>query len=145
MDMNDATAWWIASGVLVAVELATGTFYLLMLALGAAAAALTAHLGFGGAAQMVAAAIVGGAAVGLWYLKRRHDRPTQQAVSANPDVNIDIGQTVLVQQWGNDGHATVRYRGADWQAQYQAASNEPPAPGRYTIRAVEGSTLVLGR
>ena len=29
--------WWIVAGVLVAVELATGTFYLLMLALGATA------------------------------------------------------------------------------------------------------------
>ncbi len=31
--------WWVLAGVLVAVELATGTFYLLMLALGAATAA----------------------------------------------------------------------------------------------------------
>ncbi|NBW48225.1 MAG: NfeD family protein, partial [Betaproteobacteria bacterium] len=32
--------WWIVAGVLVAIELATGTFYLLMLALGAVAAAV---------------------------------------------------------------------------------------------------------
>jgi membrane protein implicated in regulation of membrane protease activity len=37
MDWNWATAWWIVAGVLVAAELATGTFYLLMLAAGAAA------------------------------------------------------------------------------------------------------------
>ena len=44
MDLSGATGWWIVAGVLVAAELATGTFYLLMLALGAAAAALAAHL-----------------------------------------------------------------------------------------------------
>ena len=40
MDWSHATTWWIVAGVLVAAELATGTFYLLMLALGAAAAAM---------------------------------------------------------------------------------------------------------
>ena len=35
MDSNWATVWWIAAGVLIAAELATGTFYLLMLAVGA--------------------------------------------------------------------------------------------------------------
>ena len=38
MDWSAATWWWIASGVLVAAELATSTVYLLMIARGAAAA-----------------------------------------------------------------------------------------------------------
>ncbi|HEU6455220.1 MAG TPA: NfeD family protein, partial [Roseateles sp.] len=45
MDWTDATTWWIAAGVLVAIELGTGTIYLLMLAVGAVAGALAAHLG----------------------------------------------------------------------------------------------------
>ena len=45
MDFGLATGWWLLAGVLVAVELLTGTFYLLALALGAAAAALAAHAG----------------------------------------------------------------------------------------------------
>ena len=40
--MNDSTVWWLVTGVLVAAELMTGTFYLLMLAIGALAAALAA-------------------------------------------------------------------------------------------------------
>jgi membrane protein implicated in regulation of membrane protease activity len=40
--MGDATMWWVLAGVLVALELLTGTFYLLMLSLGAVAAALVA-------------------------------------------------------------------------------------------------------
>ena len=44
MDLNPSTFWWVAAGVAVAAELATGTFYLLMFALGLAAAALAATL-----------------------------------------------------------------------------------------------------
>ena len=39
MDVSPATVWWVVAGAAVAVELATGTFYLLMIALGLAAAA----------------------------------------------------------------------------------------------------------
>ena len=58
--MGDATMWWVLAGVLVALELLTGTFYLLMLSLGAVAAALAALAGYGLNTQLVAAAIVGG-------------------------------------------------------------------------------------
>lgn len=32
MDWTPSTLWWLAAGILVAAELVTGTFYLLMLA-----------------------------------------------------------------------------------------------------------------
>ena len=35
--MDESTQWWLMAGVLVVAELATGTFYLLMIALGAVA------------------------------------------------------------------------------------------------------------
>mgnify|MGYP003345071551 CR=1 FL=1 len=38
-DLPASTLWWIGAGMLVILELLTGTFYLLMLALGAVAAA----------------------------------------------------------------------------------------------------------
>ena len=37
MDWNPATLGWVAAGAAVAAELATGTFYLLMVAFGLAA------------------------------------------------------------------------------------------------------------
>ena len=58
--MNDATIWWLVTGVLVAAELMTGTFYLLMLTIGAVAAALTAHMGGSLTVQLVTAALIGG-------------------------------------------------------------------------------------
>ena len=41
--MADSTLWWLLAGAAVAVELLTGTFYLLMFAIGLAAAAIAAH------------------------------------------------------------------------------------------------------
>ena len=58
--MADATMWWVLAGVLVALELMTGSVYLLMLGLGALAAALTAMAGHGLSVQLVVAAAVGG-------------------------------------------------------------------------------------
>ncbi|HNJ45700.1 MAG TPA: NfeD family protein, partial [Ottowia sp.] len=55
--MADSTVWWIAAGLLVAAELLTGTFYLLMLAIGAAAGALAAHAGLSLSAQLVAGGV----------------------------------------------------------------------------------------
>jgi hypothetical protein len=57
---------------LVAAELATGTFYLLMLALGCAAGALAAHAGVGPRPQVVVAALVGGGATVAVALEARH-------------------------------------------------------------------------
>ena len=140
MDLNHATAWWIAAGALVVIELATGTIYLLMLALGAVAAALAAHLGAGIAAQMVAAAAVGGAAVLIWH-RIRDKTAAKLPAEENPDVNMDIGQAVHVDAWAPDGSTTIKYRGAAWQARFKGHGN--PAAGRYVIRAIEGSCLLL--
>lgn len=140
MDVNQATVWWIACGALVAVELATGTFYLLMLALGCAAGALAAHLGLSGAPQLLTASLLGGAAVIVLHRLRDKNVKPRPAAS-NPDVNLDIGQAVQVEQWASDGSASIKYRGAAWQARY-IGSGQPQA-GRYLIRAVEGSCLLL--
>ena len=44
-DMDESTIWWLLAGGTVGVELMLGTFYLLLVALGLAAAAIVAHLG----------------------------------------------------------------------------------------------------
>ena len=65
-----STVWWLITGALIATELMTGTFYLLMLSLGAAAAALAAHGGIALTWQLVTGAVVGALAVTLWHLKK---------------------------------------------------------------------------
>lgn len=142
MDWNWATVWWVAAGVLIAAELATGTFYLLMLAVGAVAGAIAAHLGLLLTGQMLMAAAVGGAAVIAWH-RHRSKAPKAMPAASNPDVNLDIGQSVQVDAWSNDGRAQVQYRGAAWQARF--IGSLPAQSGRYVIRAVEGSCLLLDR
>lgn len=141
MDWSAATWWWIASGVLVAAELATGTFYLLMIALGAAAAALTAHAGLGFTAQLLVGALLGSGAVVVWHL--RQGKAPQVPPAANRDLNLDIGSRVRVGAWNADGTARVDHRGASWTARY--VGSDVPQPGEHVIRAVEGSELLLGR
>lgn len=139
--MSDATLWWLAAGILVAAELVTGTFYLLMLALGLAAGALAAHAGLGVTAQVVVAALLGGGAVLSWHLwRRRH--PPAPAAGANRDVNLDVGETVHIKAWTADGTAHVRYRGASWTARPKAGT-PPGAAGAYRIVEVRGSQLVV--
>ena len=142
MDSNWATVWWIAAGVLIAAELATGTFYLLMLAIGAVAGAVAALFGLSLAVQMLAAAFAGGAAVLAWRQQRSRGRRAAPA-SRNPDVNLDIGQSVQVDAWSADGLARVQYRGAAWQARFIGGA--PAVSGRHVIRAIEGSCLLLDR
>ena len=142
MDWDSATLWWLAAGALVAVELATGTFYLLMLALGCTAAALAAHAGMSSTAQWVAAALVGGGATALWHRSRLH-APHAAPAESNRDVNLDIGQTVHVAAWADDGTARVQYRGAAWDVRFQGSG--VPAAGDYTIRALDGNCLLVDR
>ncbi|MBI5717605.1 MAG: NfeD family protein [Burkholderiales bacterium] len=140
MDLSSSTLWWLLAGALIAAELATGTFYLLMLALGCAAGALAAHTGLGSTAQIVVGALVGMAATALWHLKRAR-QPRSAPAESNRDVNLDIGQTVIVRAWGEDGSAQVSYRGASWSAAFDGVGT--PAPGPHAIVAVRGSQLVL--
>jgi membrane protein implicated in regulation of membrane protease activity len=140
LDWDPPTLWWLAAGALVAVELATGTFYLLMLALGCVAGALAAHIGIGETGQILAAALLGLTCTALWHLRRaRH--PGAAPAESNPDVNLDIGQTVQVQAWNPDGTTRVQYRGAAWSA--RLAQQGIHKPGSYRIVAVHGSELRL--
>jgi membrane protein implicated in regulation of membrane protease activity len=122
----------------VAAELATGTFYLLMVALGCAAGAVAAHLGLGTAMQIVTAAVLGGGATVAWHLKRGSE-PKPAPPQSNRDVNLDIGQFLRVEQWSGDGLARVHYRGASWAVRYSGPGT--PRPGEHVIVALDGNEL----
>lgn len=138
--MAESTLWWLATGSLVAVELLTGTFYLLMMALGLAAAALAAHAGLPVTGQWVIASLVGGGSVLVWHRYRR-GQPTGSPAQSNPDVNLDVGAVVHVDTWQPDGTAAVQYRGAHWDAALLAG--ESAEIGAYVVAKVIGSRLIL--
>jgi membrane protein implicated in regulation of membrane protease activity len=141
MGISAATVWWVLAGVAVAVELSTGTFYLLMLALGLAAGAIASYLGFGVPMQIAIAAVVGGGATALWHFFHSRDGVPAMPPAENRDVNLDIGERVHVVQWTAERTARVQYRGSQWEA--RLAPGAPAAGGEHVVSAVEGNWLVL--
>lgn len=140
--MAESTLWWLLGGALVTLELFTGSFYLLMLALGATAGALAAHLGWSPSAQLVAAAVIGSAAVvGLYLNKRR--RPGDPSARSLRSVNLDVGETIQVDVWQPDGTASVKYRGAQWTV--VRAPGTPPEPGLYQVSELIGNRLMVAK
>lgn len=140
METSMSTAWWVLAGVAIAAELATGTFYLLMVALGLAAGAIAAHLGLSISLQITTAAAVGGGATAFWHW-RRMQHPRSAPVAENRDVNLDIGERVNVTSWGADRTTKVSYRGSTWTARLQPEA--PATSGEHVVKAVEGNWLVL--
>lgn len=133
--MSAYVIWWIVAFVLVAAELITGTFYLLVYGIAAAAAGIAAWLGMGFIAQLVIAAAIGLA--GTLALKK-----WKRAEATAGDLqDLDIGQRVAVENW-QGGKGQVRYRGAVWDA--EAAGAEVDAARPLYIRAMRGSVLVVG-
>lgn len=65
--MSESTLWWIVAGFFVSLEMLSGSLYLIILAGGAASAAICAMLKMPQEAQLAAAAIVGGLGVWFWH------------------------------------------------------------------------------
>jgi membrane protein implicated in regulation of membrane protease activity len=140
--MEYSTIWWLIAGMLVIAELLTGTFYLLMMALGAIAGALGAHLGLSSRNQIIVAAVLAAGAVLVCHLARRR-RPPRLPAASNRDVNMDVGETVMVEQWNADGTAQVRYRGATWTVVGRPGGL--PAPGMHRVAEVIGNRLLVDK
>ena len=138
--MADSSIWWLLTGAAVAVELMTGTVYLLMVAVGFAAGALTAHMGQSASLQISIATLFAAATTGLWHIYKLRQPPEAHA-SENSDVNMDIGATIFVSEWQNDRTAKVQYRGSSWSA--LADIDAELLEGNYKVKAVHGSQLVL--
>jgi membrane protein implicated in regulation of membrane protease activity len=136
--MADSTLWWLLAGAAVAVELLTGTFYLLMLAIGLAAAALAAHLGASLPLQVIVAAMVSVATVGGWHFMRHR---VKGVTEPGANLDFDAGEHVNVAAWTADNTCVVRYRGTTWTA--VPAGGTPEGTGPHRVRQVDGSRLVL--
>lgn len=138
--METSTLWWLVAGALIVSELLTGTFYLLMLAAGVVAGAITAHLGLSLALQIGAAALVGaGLVVGLYQMKKT--RPGDPSPRADRSVNLDVGETVLIEAWNTDGTSSVKYRGATWTAIHRPGVT--PSTGMHRVAELVGNRLLV--
>lgn len=132
--------WWMAAFALLVVELMTGTFYVLMIALGVAAGGAAAWAGGDFTVQLGVSAVVATVAVVALRRSRWGGRLGSADIAADPKQTLDIGQRVHVTEW-QDGRARVSYRGSQWDA--QLAEGEPPTVGTFYIREVRGTRLVV--
>ena len=137
--MNDWVLWLIMAGVLVVLEMFTGTFYLLMIAVGLGFGALAALFGMSVPAQTIVAAVVGVIATGVLH-RSRFGHPAKHNPARDHNVNLDIGQRLTVAEW-QGGRARVMYRGALWDVELgQGAIAEA---GSFKIVEVQGNRLIV--
>jgi len=133
--MEEYAVWWVVMGALLAMELLTGSFYLLMLAIAAAIGAICSHLGFSLTWQWLISSLAGVVALLGCYVMRKHTQNNKEDVGS-----LDIGATVVVKNWREDGTAQVKYRGANWAA---VTRNSRKNTGLHKVIAVEGNRLVV--
>ena len=133
--MSSYIVWWIMAAVLVGVELATGTFYLLAIGAACVIGGLAAWVGFEGWMQFAiasTASLVGLSAAHRWRRSRTQTPPM---------AGLDIGQMVKVIEWRDDGTARVQYRGSYWDACLETP--QTPRQESMVIRDMRGSVLVI--
>ncbi|MES2105640.1 MAG: NfeD family protein [Pseudomonadota bacterium] len=141
--MSTWISWMVTAGVVVILELFTGTFYLLMIATGLVAGGLAALLGTSHELQYIVAAIVGVAAT-LALHRSKYGWKKNADASQDPNVNMDIGQSITIKEWQDNGNgkftARAMYRGALWDVELA----EPTAgAGVFTIVEIQGSRLMV--
>jgi membrane protein implicated in regulation of membrane protease activity len=133
--MNLYIYWFLLALILVGLEMANGTFYLLIVAIAMAIGGTFALLGIAFSAQLALAGLAGIA--GIVLLQRWKSKHTSDATS----LSLDIGQAVEVLTWRDDGTARVFYRGAEWDAELGTKDSEHK--GVFYIKDIRGSVLVL--
>ncbi len=89
--------------------------------------------------QLIVAAVLGGGLVVAWRIYKKHQPPALPA-GANRDVNLDIGETLHIEAWNDDGTSTAKYRGAVWNVSLRVGAVS--SPGLHRIVEVVGSRLV---
>jgi membrane protein implicated in regulation of membrane protease activity len=137
--LDASLAWVIAGIVLIIAELATGTFYLLVLGVAALVAAGVAYAGGGFLVEVIVAGLI--AVGGVFWIRSR------KLASATPAMpSLDVGQPVTLDSWVNrpDRLARVKYRDALWDAvvdgEFRGEAGEV-----FYIHSVSGNTLHVAK
>jgi len=137
--VDSSLAWLVAGVVLIIAELATGTFYLLVLGVAALVAAGAAYAGGAFLVQVIVAGAV--AVAGVFSIRSR-----RLAAATPPMPSLDVGQPVALDSWVNrdDRRARVKYRDALWDAivdgEFRGEAGEV-----FYIRSVSGNTLHVAK
>jgi membrane protein implicated in regulation of membrane protease activity len=142
--MADWTTWFVLAGAAVALEMFTGTFYLLMIGIGLAAGGLATLAGMQREGQFAVAAVIGVVAT-IALRQSRYGRFSRRDAARDPNVNLDIGQTLRINTWSPAGDgvmvARAMYRGAEWDVELEHGAEAHP--GMFVIREVRGNRLIV--
>jgi membrane protein implicated in regulation of membrane protease activity len=123
--MEPYLVWILVGFAMLITEMVSGTFYLLVIGVGAFAASAAAAMG---TPLIVQVAIAGAVALGgAWMVRNWHKKSQHQPGEASSNA-IDIGQTANFEAWVDQGKglARVRYRGASWDAVVPAGAAPQP-------------------
>lgn len=132
-------AWLIIGAILLAVELTTGTFYLLMLAIATIPAWVADRLGASFFTQSLIYLVC--AAVLVWLVRRYRKQLNRQSDNKTQVDDLDAGAIVQVVNWQNGiGHTS--YRGTNWQVTLTHPT-EKPTEGAYRIVRLDGTRLLV--
>lgn len=134
--MSAWVIWWVLALILIGIEMLSGTFYLLAIAVAFIAGGLVDFLGGSFLVQFVTTGVLGSAGCFIAYYYQQANKEKHQT-----QIEFDLGQRVLVLTWNDDGSARVSYRGSQWNA--IAATPQTPRNKEMVIVRVQGSTLVL--
>ena len=132
--------WFGMAALALIGEVSSGTFYLLLVALGMVMGGIIAAMGLDLEWQIAAC---GAVALGGLVILRKLGVLKKRGVNSarNSDVHMDIGQTVMVDAWSDNGTTRVLYRGAMWQA--ELCQGQPRETGQHVITEMRGTSLVL--
>ncbi len=133
--------WLIAALVLAGAELATLDLTLLMMAVGAAAAALIAALGLNVVAQVLGAVVVSVALLGFVrpnIVRRLHAGPTLQN---GPEALVGRSGLVLERVTAHAGR--VKLRGEVWSARTFDESVVVEPGEKVSVAQIDGATAVV--
>lgn len=133
--MEPYVYWFLLAFGLLALEMATGTFYMLIVSIALGLAGIAALLGLNLPLQITLSAVA--SIIGTVILRRMKGMRTGKMISQS----LDIGQSVRVISWLEDGVARVHYRGTEWDAELESSS--VPRDGVLYIKAIQGSKLIL--
>lgn len=143
MTWFDGNAWLVWLGValaLAAVEAATVDFVFLMLAGGAVAGSVAAAAGLGVPAQVVVAAFVATALLGIARpMVKKRFQPTDAALGVSGYIGREA--TVLETVSGDAGR--VKIGGEEWSAR-TAGQVSPIGPGQHVqVVSIAGATAIV--
>ena len=132
--------WVVAGLALVIAELVTGTFYLLVIGIGAFAGAVVAWFEGGFVAQSIVSGLV--AVAGAYVVHIWHARQPKAPEGSN---FLDRGQPVVLESWSNETAriARVKYRGSTWEARLSHPEERPSPGATLYIEGQDGSTLLI--